>query len=50
MDHVTAQGGTNIMAGVDMGIGILTDNNSRVAKKVLVLLSDGEANDGSELE
>ena len=47
MDHVTAQGGTNIMAGVDMGIDLLNQNHSTVTKKVLVLLSDGEDDNGN---
>lgn len=47
MDHVTAQGGTNIMAGVDLGIDLLKKNQSTVTKKVLVLLSDGKDDDGN---
>lgn len=47
-DSVQAYGGTNIMAGVDKGIGILKKNQSTVTKKVLVLLSDGEATAGGE--
>lgn len=46
MDHVTAQGGTNIMAGVDKGIDLLNQNHSTATKKVLVLLSDGEDDNG----
>ncbi len=46
LDDVVANGGTNIMAGVDKGIDLLNKNQSTVTKKVLVLLSDGEATEG----
>lgn len=46
IDSVKAKGGTNIMAGVDKGIDLLNQNQSTVTKKVLVLLSDGEATKG----
>ena len=36
------------MAGVDKGIDLLNQNQSTVTKKVLVLLSDGEATAGGE--
>lgn len=45
-ENVTAWGGTDIMAGVDTAIGMLNQNQSTVTKKVLVLLSDGEATSG----
>lgn len=45
-DSVKAYGGTNIMAGVDLGIGQFSE--SQTSKKVLVLLSDGEATAGGE--
>lgn len=45
-DSVKAEGGTNIMAGVDLGIGQFSE--SQTSKKVLVLLSDGEATAGGE--
>lgn len=47
LDDVKAKGGTNIMAGVDKGIDLLNQNQSTVTKKVLVLLSDGEDDDGN---
>ena len=43
-NKVTAKGGTNIMAGVDLGIGQFS--KSQTSKKVLVLLSDGKATAG----
>ena len=46
LDDVVANGGTNIMAGVNKGIDLLNKNQSTVTKKVLVLLSDGEATEG----
>ena len=46
IDSVKAKGGTNIMAGVNMAMGILNQNQSTVTKKVMVLLSDGEATKG----
>lgn len=42
LDDVVADGGTNIMKGVNLGIDLLNQNQSTVTKKVLVLLSDGE--------
>lgn len=48
LNDVVADGGTNIMAGVDKGIDLLNQNQSTVTKKVLVLLSDGEATAGGE--
>ena len=48
LNDVVADGGTNIMAGVDKGIDLLKKNQSTVTKKVLVLLSDGEATAGVE--
>lgn len=48
MNKVTAKGGTNIMKGVNLGIDVLNQNQSTVTKKVLVLLSDGEATAGVE--
>lgn len=47
LDDVKAKGGTNIMAGVDKGIDLLNQNQSTVTKKVLVLLSDGEDDNGN---
>lgn len=48
LNDVVADGGTNIMKGVDLGIDLLNQNQSTVTKKVLVLLSDGEATAGGE--
>ena len=48
LNDVKAWGGTNIMKGVDLGIDLLNKNQSTVTKKVLVLLSDGEATAGVE--
>lgn len=48
LNDVVADGGTNIMAGVDKGIDLLNQNQSTATKKVLVLLSDGEATAGGE--
>ena len=45
---MVADGGTNIMKGVNLGIDLLNQNQSTVTKKVLVLLSDGEATAGGE--
>lgn len=42
LNDVVANGGTNIMKGVNLGIDLLNQNHSTVTKKVLVLLSDGE--------
>lgn len=42
LNDVVANGGTNIMKGVNLGIDLLNQNQSTVTKKVLVLLSDGE--------
>ena len=42
LDDVVADGGTNIMKGVNLGIDLLNQNHSTVTKKVLVLLSDGK--------
>ena len=47
LNDVVADGGTNIMAGVDKGIDLLNQNQSTVTKKVLVLLSDGKDDDGN---
>lgn len=47
LNDVVANGGTNIMEGVDLGIDLLNQNQSTVTKKVLVLLSDGEDDDGN---
>ena len=44
LNDVVANGGTNIMKGVNLGIDLLNQNQSTVSKKVLVLLSDGEDN------
>ena len=48
LNDVVADGGTNIMKGVNLGIDLLNQNQSTVTKKVLVLLSDGEATAGGE--
>lgn len=42
LNDVVANGGTNIMKGVNLGIDLLNQNHSTVTKKVLVLLSDGK--------
>ena len=42
LNDVVADGGTNIMKGVNLGIDLLNQNQSTVTKKVLVLLSDGK--------
>lgn len=47
LNDVVANGGTNIMAGVDKGIDLLKKNQSTVTKKVLVLLSDGKDDNGN---
>ena len=47
LDDVVANGGTNIMRGVNLGIDLLNQNHSTVTKKVLVLLSDGEDDNGN---
>lgn len=47
LNDVVANGGTNIMKGVNLGIDLLNKNQSTVTKKVLVLLSDGEDDDGN---
>lgn len=47
LSNIVANGGTNIMAGVDKGIEILKQNESTVTQKVLVLLSDGEDDKGN---
>ena len=47
LNDVKANGGTNIMKGVNLGIDLLNKNQSTVTKKVLVLLSDGEDDDGN---
>lgn len=47
LDDVVANGGTNIMRGVNLGIDLLNQNQSTVTKKVLVLLSDGEDDNGN---
>ena len=47
LNDVVANGGTNIMKGVDLGIDLLNQNQSTVTKKVLVLLSDGEDDNGN---
>ena len=47
LNDVVANGGTNIMKGVDLGIDLLNQNQSTVTKKVLVLLSDGKDDDGN---
>lgn len=47
LDDVVADGGTNIMKGVNLGIDLLNQNQSTVTKKVLVLLSDGEDDNGN---
>ena len=44
---MVANGGTNIMRGVNLGIDLLNQNQSTVTKKVLVLLSDGEDDNGN---
>ena len=47
LNDVVADGGTNIMEGVDLGIDLLNQNQSTVTKKVLVLLSDGKDDNGN---
>lgn len=47
LDDVVADGGTNIMKGVNLGIDLLNKNHSTVTKKVLVLLSDGKDDNGN---
>ena len=47
LDDVVANGGTNIMKGVNLGIDLLNKNQSTVTKKVLVLLSDGKDDNGN---
>lgn len=47
LNDVVANGGTNIMRGVNLGIDLLNQNHSTVTKKVLVLLSDGEDDNGN---
>ena len=47
LDDVVANGGTNIMRGVNLGIDLLNQNQSTVTKKELVLLSDGEDDNGN---
>ena len=47
LNDVVANGGTNIMRGVNLGIDLLNQNQSTVTKKVLVLLSDGEDDNGN---
>ena len=47
LNDVVANGGTNIMKGVNLGIDLLNQNHSTVTKKVLVLLSDGEDDNGN---
>lgn len=47
LNDVVANGGTNIMKGVNLGIDLLNQNQSTVTKKVLVLLSDGKDDDGN---
>lgn len=47
LNDVVADGGTNIMKGVNLGIDLLNQNQSTVTKKVLVLLSDGKDDDGN---
>lgn len=47
LNDVVANGGTNIMKGVNLGIDLLNKNQSTVTKKVLVLLSDGEDDNGN---
>lgn len=47
LNDVVANGGTNIMKGVNLGIDLLNQNQSTVTKKVLVLLSDGEDDNGN---
>lgn len=47
LNDVVANGGTNIMKGVNLGIDLLNKNHSTVTKKVLVLLSDGEDDNGN---
>ena len=47
LDDVVADGGTNIMKGVNLGIDLLNQNQSTVTKKVLVLLSDGKDDNGN---
>ena len=47
LNDVVADGGTNIMKGVDLGIDLLNKNQSTVTKKVLVLLSDGKDDNGN---
>ena len=47
LNDVVANGGTNIMRGVNLGIDLLNKNQSTVTKKVLVLLSDGKDDNGN---
>lgn len=47
LNDVVANGGTNIMKGVNLGIDLLNQNQSTVTKKVLVLLSDGKDDNGN---
>lgn len=47
LNDVVADGGTNIMKGVNLGIDLLNQNQSTVTKKVLVLLSDGKDDNGN---
>lgn len=47
LNDVVANGGTNIMKGVNLGIDLLNKNHSTVTKKVLVLLSDGKDDNGN---
>lgn len=47
LNDVVANGGTNIMKGVNLGIDLLNKNQSTVTKKVLVLLSDGKDDNGN---
>lgn len=47
LNDVVANGGTNIMKGVNLGIDLLNQNHSTVTKKVLVLLSDGKDDNGN---
>jgi hypothetical protein len=42
-------GGTNLAAGIDEGVAVLTGPNSRpLAKKVLIVMTDGQWNEGRD--
>ena len=42
-------GGTNMSAGIDLGVSVLTGTNGRpLSNKILILLTDGQWNDGRD--